>query len=388
MANDLPALLGGKPIRPEGPPAWPFPDPDVDAAITSALADGSWGEYRGPHVPRLEAALCETFGVTHALTTTSGTLSVETALRAIGVGPGDEVVMGAYDYEPNFLTVHAVGATPVLVDVAKSNACLDVDQLESAIGPATKAILATHLHGGLLPMPRVMSIAAKHLVCVVEDAAQVSGAIVAGRPAGSWGDFGVLSFGGSKLLTAGRGGAILTSNVDLFQRARLTLARGVQQWAAMSQLQAAALLPQLRKLVERTRRRHSSVTTLTNLLRHVSALRPFAACADLEALAMGEFLPGYFKVGFLLDESAFGISRDSFVNAMRAEGIAFDAGFRPLHSGRSPSRYKAVSSLVNAEIAGQTVVCLHHPVLSLGPTEIEQVAEAVHKTYRNASCLR
>src|SRR5438876_11825964 len=109
MPDDLPAFLGGKPIRPEGPPAWPFPDPDIATAVTAALADGSWGEYLGAHVPRLESALCEALDVPHALTCASGTLAIETALRAIGVGPGDEVILGAYDYEPNFLDVHAVG---------------------------------------------------------------------------------------------------------------------------------------------------------------------------------------------------------------------------------------------------------------------------------------
>jgi dTDP-4-amino-4,6-dideoxygalactose transaminase len=381
MSTDPPALLGGPPVRSQGPPAWPVADPDVLDVLRAAHADGSWGQYLGPHVPALEALLAEVHGVPHAVTCSSGTLAVEVALRALGVGPGDEVVLGAYDYEPNFLTVHQLGATPVLVDISPVNGCVDPAALESAIGPETKAILVSHLHGGLVPMSRVMEIATRRGTRVVEDAAQVSGATVEGRPAGSWGDVGVLSFGGSKLLTAGRGGAILTRHADLVQRARLALSRGVQQWAALSQLQAAVLVPQMRKLPEMTALRHECVQQLVEALRSVPGLRPFQN--DLP-----DSRPAYFKFGFFLDEQAFGLSRDLFVKAMRADGIAFDPGFRALHVGRTPSRYKAAGSLVHAETAGRSVVCLHHPVLSLGPEAIEEVAVAVRRIYGNATRLR
>src|SRR4029077_5491179 len=115
--SDLPAILGGTPIRPQGPPDWPGHDLEVAAAVSAALADGSWGKYDGPHVAALEADLARYHSVSHALTCASGTLAVEIALRALQVGPGDEVILAAYDYEANFLCVHALGATPVLVDV-------------------------------------------------------------------------------------------------------------------------------------------------------------------------------------------------------------------------------------------------------------------------------
>ena len=99
-------------------------------------------------------------------------------------------------------------------------------------------------------------------------------------------------------------------------------------------------------------------------------------------------MSAYYKLGFFLDSETFGLSRDRFVAALRAEGIAFDAGFRALHLGRAPSRYRAASPLPNAEHAGKSVVILHHPVLSFGEAEIEQVADAVRKTYRNASRLK
>lgn len=381
MSDDIPALLGGPPVRPEGPPDWPNPDPDVLDAVRTAHADGSWGKYLGPNVPRLEELLAEVHGVPHVVTCGSGTLAVEVALRAVGVGPGDEVILAAYDFEPSFLTVHNLAARPVLADVSPTNASLDPAALEAAITPATKAILASHLHGGVVPMSAVTEIAGRHSIAVVEDAAQASGATVEGRPAGTWGDVGVLSFGGSKLLTAGRGGAVLTHHADIFQRARLALGRGVQQWAALSELQAAVLIPQVRKLPEMTAIRHERVRQLLDAIRDVPGLRPFGPDPP-------DSRPAYYKLGFFLDEAAFGLPRDQLLKALRAEGIAFDPGFRALHVGRAPARYRAAGLLPNAESAGRTVVGLHHPVLALGPAEIDQVASAIRKTYRNAARLR
>jgi perosamine synthetase len=381
MNPDTPALLGGPPVRPAGPPEGLPADPELLESLRAAHADGSWTRYLGPHVPRLEELLAQVHGVSHVASCSSGTLAVEVALRAVGVGPGAEVILGAYDFEPSFLSVHTLGARPVLVDVAPTNAGLDPAGLAAAITPATKAILASHLHGGIVPMSAVMDVARRHSVAVVEDAAQASGATVEGRPAGAWGDVGVLSFGGSKLLTAGRGGAILTRHADVFQRARLALGRGVQQWAALSELQAAVLVPQVGKLADQTALRDQRVRHLLDAIRDIPGLRPFGPLPP-------DSRPAYYKLGFFLDEAAFGLPRDVFVKALRAEGVAFDPGFRALHVGRARGRYRAVGPLSHAETAGRTVVGLHHPVLALGTAEVEQVAAAVRKTYRNAARLR
>lgn len=378
---ETPALLGGAPVRPDGPPDWPPPDPEILEALRVAHTDGSWGRYLGPHVPRLEALLAEVHGVSHVATCASGTLAVEVALRTVGVGPGDEVILAAYDFEPSFLSIHALGARPVLVDVAPNSAGLDPLALEAAIKPATRAILVSHLHGGIVPMSAVMDLAGRYSVAVVEDAAQAAGATVEGRPAGTWGDVGVMSFGGSKLLTAGRGGAILTRQPEHFQRARLAFGRGIQQWAALSELQAAVLLPQVRKLPELTARRQAHVCYLLDTIRDIPGLQPLGP-------APPDSRPAYYKVGFYLDEAAFGLSREVFVKALRAEGVAFDPGFRALHVGRATARYTAVGPLIHAETAGWTVIGLHHPVLAIGTAEVEQVAAAIRKTYRNAARLR
>jgi dTDP-4-amino-4,6-dideoxygalactose transaminase len=380
---DLPALLGGPPVRPGGPPAWPLPDPDVRAALAAAVASGAWGQYHGDHVRGLEAELAAFHQVPHALTCASGTLAVEAALRALRVGPGDEVVLAAYDYESNFLTVHALGAKPVLVDVAPHNWNLDPAHLAAACTPHTKAVVCSHLHGGIVPMREVVEVARKHGVGVVEDAAQAPGATIQGQPAGTWGDVGTLSFGGSKLLAAGRGGALLVRDPPLFQRAKVWLHRGVQQWAPLSELQAAALRPQLAKLPEATAHRGRFVARVVERIGQagVPGLVPFEnAAADSRA--------AYYKVGFRFDAAAFGLSRDLFVTALRAEGIAFDAGFNALHVGRSPSRFRAVGDLAHATAAHHGCVVLHHPVLAGSPADAQQVADAVAKVYRHRAAVR
>ncbi|HEY1191457.1 MAG TPA: aminotransferase class V-fold PLP-dependent enzyme, partial [Gemmata sp.] len=394
MKSELPALLGGAPVRPEGPPGWPLPDADVQAALAAALASGAWGQYHGEHVCALEAELAAFHGVPHALTCASGTLAVEVALRALRVGPGDEVVMAAYDYESNFLTVHALGAKPVLVDVRPDTWQLDETRLGAALTPLTKAVICSHLHGGLVNVPAVRAVARARGVGVVEDAAQAPGAQVGGQPVGTCGDIGTLSFGGSKLLTAGRGGALLFTDPQLYQRAKTFLHRGVQQWAPISELQATALRPQVRKLRDATAWRAERVRELVepappaplpegkgekethHRIAHTAAqeaLRAFTPFPSGRGIGgVGSAIPAFYKLGFQYAPAAFGLSRALFVKALRAEGVAFDAGFKALHAGRSPSRFRAAGELTHAADAGARCVMLHHPVLSLGPADVRQ----------------
>ncbi|HMC66217.1 MAG TPA: aminotransferase class I/II-fold pyridoxal phosphate-dependent enzyme [Gemmataceae bacterium] len=377
---DQSALLGGTPVRPQGPPEWPIADDDVLHALQAAYADRSWGKYHGAYVERLTGELIRYHGVEFALVCASGTFAVELALRALKIGPGDEVLLAAYDYPGNFLNVHAVGARPVLVDIHPDNWNLDPDLIEAAISPATRAIIASHLHGGAVPMREVMTLAAVHVLRVIEDAAQMPGAIIQGRKAGTWGDVGILSFGGSKLLTAGRGGALLTRNAEVCQRARVWMNRG-NVICPLSELQAAVLLPQLPKLDARNAQRARSVQLSIVRLQALPGLRPFTT-------RLPDTQPGYYKLGFQYDAAAFGLSRERFLAAVRAEGIAVDEGFRALHVGRSPSRFRQGGVLTQAERAHAGCVVLHHPVLLGGVDEVEEVAKAILKVLANVERLR
>jgi dTDP-4-amino-4,6-dideoxygalactose transaminase len=380
MSHPLPAILGGPRIRPEGPPDWPAPDEDVRRALDEVYRDGSWGKYFGNFMPKLEERLRDYFGVEFVQTCASGTFAVELALRALKIGVGDEVIVAAYDYPGNFLSIHAVGARPVLVDIDPNNWNLDPKRLQAARGPMVRAILVSHLHGGLVPMQELTAWATAHGLYVVEDAAQAPGAIVQGRKAGTWGDVGTLSFGGSKLLTAGRGGAILTRHADANQRARLWLQRG-NSICPLSELQASVLLPQLDKLDEQNARRVRSAGLLAERLQPVPGIRPFTnANADDRAC--------YYKFGLQFDSEQFGLPRDRLVVSVRAEGIALDEGFLALHRGRSPTRFRAGGELNEASKAHDGALVLHHPVLLGTEAEVQQVAEALDKIHAHADKLR
>jgi dTDP-4-amino-4,6-dideoxygalactose transaminase len=353
-----------------------LPDPAIEQALLAAYRDGSWGKYEGDHVAKLQKRLADYHQVEFALVCGSGTFAIELALRACQVGPGDEVVLSAYDYPGNFHAVHAVGAMPVLVDVDPQNWNLDVGRLEGALGPATRAIIVSHLHGGVVPMRSLMALAAERRLRVIEDAAQQPGAIVQGRRAGTWGDVGVLSFGGSKLLTAGRGGALLTPHPDIHQRARIWLNRG-NVVCPLAELQAAVLLPQLDQLDVRNARRAHNVRRLAERVAQTPGFRPFVNAAE-------DSDPAYYKVGFQFDAERFGVSRPRFVAAVRAEGVAFDEGFAALHVGRSRRRFRAGGDLAEASRAHAGTVILHHPILLGTTADIEQAALAVRKVQAHA----
>jgi dTDP-4-amino-4,6-dideoxygalactose transaminase len=380
--DNLPALLGGAPVRPQGPPDWPIPDDDVLATLQRAYADGSWGKYHGLNVAQLEERLRAYLGIELVLPCASGTFAVELALRALKIGPGDEVILSTYDYPGNFLSVHAVGAHPVLVDVAPGNWNLDPAQLPAAVGPATRALIVSHLHGGVVPMREVTAFAADRKLFVIEDAAQAPGARIQGRLAGTWGDVGILSFGGSKLLSAGRGGGLLTRHADVHQRARLWLHRG-NNVCPLSELQAAVLLPQIDKLDARNRQRGHNAQLLAERLRDIPGLRLFRNdCPQSD--------PAYYKVGFQLDPDVFGLARDRLVAALRAEGMAFDGGFAALHVGRSPRRFRLAGSPGEpweADRAHRDAMVLHHPVLLGAFEDIEEIVRALRKVHAAADRL-
>lgn len=359
-ATDPPAIRGGSPLFPQGPPGWPLPDEGVRLALETSFRDGSWGKYDGGNVSRLAQRLVGWTGLPFALTCASGTYAVEVALRALQVQPGHEVVLAAYDYPGNFLAVHSLGARAVLVDVHPDNWNLDPVGLRPALGPDTRALIVSHLHGGLVPMREVLATCRDRGVPVIEDAAQVPGAIVQDRLAGTWGDVGIFSFGGSKLLSAGRGGALVTARPEVHQRARLVLGRGNNLLAPLSELQAAVLLPQLDALPARHQQRERAVARLTSLLQTIPGVRPFVNATPGS--------PAYYKVGLRYDETAFGMPRARLVAALRAEGIALDEGFRALHAGRSASRWRAAGPLVEADRVHRGCLVLHHPVL-LGSDE-------------------
>ena len=371
---DLPAILGGEPAHPPGPPPWPPADPEVAAELRKLAETGGWGRYRGPHGDRLRTALSESHGGRGVHLCAGGTAAVELALVGVGVGAGDEVILAGYDFRACCANVLALGAVPVAVDVRADDWQLDPAAVAAAVTPQTRAVLASHLHGGLVDMPAVRAVCDDAAIALVEDACQAPGATVAGRPAGTWGDVGTLSFGGSKPLTAGRGGAALTDDERILARVRRHVGRG-NDLSPLSEMQAAVLIPQVVRL---------SGDTLGRL-RSAETLRDLPGLAPLAPAAAAGTVPAFYKMGFRYDPAAFGgLPRDLFCAAVRAEGVALDPGFPSLREQFSARRVRFAGPLPHAAAAGAGCVVLHHPVLLAGGPALAAVPAAIEKVRRHA----
>jgi perosamine synthetase len=344
---------------------WPVRDDAVRDALARAWADGSWGRYHGPHCDRLRTELSVMHGIEHVTLCSSGTIAVELALRGLRVTAEDEVILAGYDFPGNFRAIEALGARPVLVDIDPRTWCLDPTHLAGAVSPQTRAIVVSHLHGGIAAMEEIMAFAAERGLRVVEDACQAPLAKVDGRIAGTLGDVGVLSFGGSKLLTAGRGGALLSRHADVEQRIKVFTHRGNEAFP-LSELQAAVLLPQLALLHKRNQQRRANVQRILSGTARFAGLRPVQNRAGAE--------PSFYKLAWLWQpgENRADVSRGEFLARGRTERIPIDAGFRGF-ARRSARRCRAAGSLQHSSIAAAQTVVLHHPVLLAGEADLDQM---------------
>ena len=198
----------------------------LDQAVLQVLRSGQY--IGGATIAEFERDFATSCGVPFAIGCNSGTDALILALRALGIGPGDEVITASFSFFATAEAISAVGATPVFVDVDESSYLIDLDQAEAAITPATKALIPVHLFGRPVDMERVCAIAERHGLKVVEDCAQASGASWADQPVGSWGDAGCFSFFPTKNLgAAGDGGAITCRDAALAQSIRELAVHGM-----------------------------------------------------------------------------------------------------------------------------------------------------------------
>ncbi len=192
------------------------------AAVDDALESRSLFRWYGPGKPTkvatFERELARYMGAKYALAVTSGTAALHVALTALGAGPGDEVIMPAWGWYACYNAIVMTGALPVFAETDES-LTIDPDDIERKITPRTKAVMALHLAGCPADMDRIMAVARKHRIRVLEDAAQSVGAAYKGKRVAAIGDIGIFSFQISKTITAGEGGAVLTSDSRLFERA-------------------------------------------------------------------------------------------------------------------------------------------------------------------------
>lgn len=191
---------------------------DVEVAYVMDAARHGWGERCYEYIDRFERMFCAHLGVKHAIATSSCTGALHMGLAALGVGPGDEVILADINWIASAAPITYLGATPVLVDILPETWCIDPEKAEAAITPRTKAIIAVHLYGNLCDMDRLCALGQKYGIPIVEDAAEAIGSLWRGRQAGSLGTFGTFSFHGSKTLTTGEGGMFVTNDDDLYEK--------------------------------------------------------------------------------------------------------------------------------------------------------------------------
>ncbi len=328
------AIDGGQPIRKQPLHSRPYGPQFYDDVEKQELIDVLDSKYpfrwwgSDSKVLQFEQAYAKHLGVKHALAVTSGTTALYTAMAALEIGPGDEVILPAWTWYADYDAIVLSGALPVFAEIDES---FDIDptDIESKITPRTKAIMAIHLQGCPADLDPIMEIARKHKIRVLEDCAQCLGGRYHGKYVGSIGDIGINSFQLSKSITAGEGGAVVTNDPELFERAirfhdvgvvrspyKEQLGGGLMAAFAacnfrMNEFTGAVLKGQLQKL-----------EIICGGLRK-NARKVRAGIADLPGLKLRKTgdQDGDLGVGVFI-EFASRKQRDQYLRAMRAEGIA------------------------------------------------------------------
>ena len=191
---------------------------ELEVRYAADAAANGWGEHCYDYIHRFEESFRRHLGVEYAIATSSCTGALHMGLAALGIGTGDEVIVADVNWIASVAPVTYLGATPVLVDVLPDTWCIDPGRAEAAITDHTKAIIAVHLYGNLCNMDSLLAIGAKHGIPIIEDAAEALGSQWHGRRAGSMGSFGAFSFHGTKTITTGEGGMLVTGDAALYER--------------------------------------------------------------------------------------------------------------------------------------------------------------------------
>jgi dTDP-4-amino-4,6-dideoxygalactose transaminase len=216
------AITGGTPVRTTPYPSWPqTDDEEYVAAVTEVVRSGEWGGFPEPgvHAAAFEEAFATYQGARHGIPMMNGTVTMEVACKALGIGWGDEVIVPALTFAATAYAPMAAGALPVIVDVTPDTWTIDPDLVEAAITERTRAVMPVHLGHQMADMDRLMEIATRHGIAVIEDCAHAHGQRWRDQGAGCIGNFGSFSHQSSKILTSGEGGTLLTNDETLARRA-------------------------------------------------------------------------------------------------------------------------------------------------------------------------
>lgn len=372
----------GSPVRTKGWPAWPVWDDNDRARLEQVLESGEWGGY-SPLVEQFEAAFAASVGARHAITAPNGSLTLEAALRTLGVGPGDEVVVPAYTFVATAFCVTQVGARPVFADIDADTLNLDPEALRAALTERTKAVIPVHFAGLPADLDAICAIASQAGIAVVEDAAHAHGSSWRGRPVGTLGRIGSFSFQASKNMTSGEGGVCVTDDDRLAERLWSVgnLGRKRQgHWYEhpnlgtnyrLSGWAAAVLLGQLVRLPGQVDRRMASARYLSSRLG--PGLVPLAWDERADRHSFHLYCLRYEP------ESFGGRSRDEVVTALVAEGIPASSGYpMSLPSQPALAPYLPASCPVSDQ-ACRELIWLPQNVLLAEESDLDDVVAAVAK---------
>lgn len=354
-------------------PRWPPDWPEITAAVEACLRSGQWGRYHAEICSALETRLSTTFQTSAARLCCSGTAALEVALRAAKIGSGDEVVMAAFDYPGNFRTIELLGAKPVLVDVDNDSPCLDPDQVDRAASENTRAVVASHLLGSAAAIERLRQDCDDRGWVLIEDACQVPGMQIRGRPAGSFGHFSIISFGGSKLVSAGNGGALLANSTRLAARIGPLMDRPGEAFA-LGPLQAAVIGPQLDRLSEMNQRRHQTVRYIEE------ELGPQLTRWRWQSPTQPQVSPAHYKVGWIAESPQ---ARNRIIALAAEQRVPMGAGFRSL-SHCSQRRCRKPVPTPRADALGAQLFVLDHRALALEPSRYQELADCLQQIHDNS----
>ena len=402
------AIRGGAPVRPDGYPAWPvFGEPEV-TAVTEAVRSGRWGGFPepGPNAAAFEERFAAYQGARFGVLMVNGTVTMEVALKALGIGWGDEVIVPALTFAATAYAPMAAGALPVIVDVTPATWTIDPDQAEAAITPRTAAIMPVHLGHQMADMDRIMDSARAHSLAVVEDCAHAPGQQWSGRGAGCIGDFGSFSHQSSKILTAGEGGSLLTNDEALAGRAHSLIDcgrakdDGANTFGAnyrLGELNAALLRAQLERFPAQRAEREQAARYFEELARGIPGVRIMPHNARITRWSFYNYI-------FAINPDSFaGAPNGVVAAALEAEGVPAEVQYPPMsrydlfqprlsrlpvaveHSERlDPSKM----SFPVAEAAGlRESIYLEESAFRAGREGIEDVVEALAKVQKNAGEL-
>jgi perosamine synthetase len=320
-------------------PHIPYTKPSITELEISYAADAAangWGEKCYEYIERFENAFKAHLGVKYAIATSSCTGALHMGLAALGIGPGDEVILADSNWIASAAPITYLGAKPVFIDILPDTWCINPALAEAAITSRTKAIIAVHLYGNLCEMDQLLAIGEKHNIAIIEDAAEAIGSVYHGKHAGSIGRFGTFSFHGTKTLTTGEGGMFVTNDSKLYEHV-LTLsnhgrAKGQKKqfWPdmlgfkyKMSNIQAAigcAQIERIDSLVERKR------LIFTNYLERLGKLPGVSMNRELPRTIIGAWMPT------AVFSPKTGVTTDSLRQAFMMNDIDARVFFHPLSS--------------------------------------------------------